>query len=280
VPDDETSAVRPTKRCLDDLGIAFPPVNQPLQTIDHPLINKAQHLPAEVNAGGAERIKALSDRVWFKVKVVNLRGAAIHITPADTADADVLAGADAWWWLCAAGERKEDSSSDFYKAIEAEAARQRSASKAHESVNSTHLLPQDIDYTRLRAESLLRVQLALQDGVRRLIYRSIKTGKIWEAEYERHTIKACVRAEDEAYVAIATEGFLDPRLIAVILAAVPGVASGDWQPEPGGVMGVEPAYGQIVYSAMISPQTQISCSGRVRRGRSGVTEPASGCQRR
>ena len=256
MPDDESSGVRPTKRCLDDLGVAFPPVNQPLHTIDHPLINKAQHLPAEVTAGGAERIKALADRVWFKTKVVNLRGAATRLTPADTADAEVLAAADAWWWLCAAGERKQDSSSDFYKAIEAEAVRHRSGQPGPDPVSSIHLLPQGIDYTRLRAESLLRVQLALQNGVRRLIYRSIKTGKIWQAEYERHTIKACVRAEDEAYVAVATEGFLDARLIAVILAAVPGLTQEDWQPEPGGVMGVEPAYGQIVFSAMISPETQ------------------------
>jgi hypothetical protein len=253
VPDDENSGVRPTKRCLEDLGISFPPINQPLHAIDHPLINKAQHLPAEASAGGAERIKALTDRVWFKVKVVNLRGAATQLTPSDTAESEILAAADAWWWLGAAGERKEDSSTDFYKSIEAEAARHRSGS---ESAGSTHLLPQSIDYTRLRAESLLRVQIALQNGVRRLIYRSLKTGQIWEAEYERHTIKACVRAEDEAYVAIATEGFLDPRLMAVILAAVPGLTKDDWLPEPGGVMGVEPAYGQIVFSALIPPETQ------------------------
>jgi hypothetical protein len=125
VPDDESSGVRPTKRCLEDLGLKFPPVNQPLHTIDHPLINKAQHLPAEASAGGAERIKALTDRVWFKVKVANLRGAATHLTPSDTTEAEILAAADSWWWLGAAGGRKEDSSTDFYKSIEAEAARPR-----------------------------------------------------------------------------------------------------------------------------------------------------------
>jgi hypothetical protein len=44
--------------------------------------------------------------------------------------------------------------------------------------------------------------------------------------------------------------------MAVILAAVPGLTKDDWLPEPGGVMGVEPAYGQIVFSALIPPETQ------------------------
>ena len=100
-------AVRPTKRCLSDLGLSFPTVNTPLSAIDHPLIGKAQRLPDDVASGGAERIKALTDRVWFKVKVVNLRGAATELLPEDSAQPELLSTAQAWWWLGAAGERKQ-----------------------------------------------------------------------------------------------------------------------------------------------------------------------------
>jgi hypothetical protein len=57
--------VRPTKRALGDLGLSFPALDVPLAKIDHPLVRKAQELPSEVKAGGAERIVSIDDRVWF-----------------------------------------------------------------------------------------------------------------------------------------------------------------------------------------------------------------------
>jgi len=42
---------------------------------DHPLVRKAQDLPDEVQASGAERIVSIDDRVWFKVKTRDHRGA-------------------------------------------------------------------------------------------------------------------------------------------------------------------------------------------------------------
>jgi len=63
------SSVRPTRRCLDDLELRFPPLDVPLHETEHDLIAKAQRLPDEFASGGAERVLAIDDRVWFKVKV-------------------------------------------------------------------------------------------------------------------------------------------------------------------------------------------------------------------
>ncbi len=51
------------------------------------------------------------------------------------------------------------------------------------------------------------------------------------------------------YLAIAMEGFLDPRAVAVVLSAVPGMS------DPGEVLGITPGAGQLVYSAMLPPET-------------------------
>jgi len=71
--------VRPTKRCLDDLELRFPPLDVPLHETEHELIAKAQRLPDEFASGGAERVLAIDDRVWFKVKVGEHRGAGGHV---------------------------------------------------------------------------------------------------------------------------------------------------------------------------------------------------------
>jgi hypothetical protein len=246
--------VRPTKRCLTDVGLKFPTVNTPLLPLDHPLIEKAQHLPAEVAAGGAERIRALDDRVWLKVKIANLRGAATKLEPEDTNQRELLIAGDAWWWICAAGERKSDSRSDFYKDIEAEAGR---AGAGTGRVNTEHLLPQAIDYKRLEAEIALQVSAAIRAVTRRLIYDSLTSGKVVTAEFSTYVLTACVRAkEQEAYLAIVAEGFIDTSILAIILDSVPDVPHEDWQPEPGGALGVVPAYGQIVFSTVIPPSAQ------------------------
>lgn len=94
-----------------------------LSESEHPLIKKAQHLPGEATVGGAERIKSLTDRTWFKCKIVNLRGAGTELGPEESPQAGLLDEADAWWWLGAAGERKDDNADDFFKLIKAEAAK-------------------------------------------------------------------------------------------------------------------------------------------------------------
>jgi hypothetical protein len=133
--------VRPTRRCLDDLGVAFPPLEQHLQAIDHPVVARAQQVPLEVAARGAERIVSIDDLVWFKVKTGQHRAAVHRLDPADEHRATVSAGS-AWWWIGAAGTRKADSGSDdFYARLTAECKR---AGRGSGRVSSRHLLPADV----------------------------------------------------------------------------------------------------------------------------------------
>ncbi len=111
------SAVRPTKRCLDDLELRFPPLEVPLHQAEHDLVAKAQRLPDESASGGAERMLAIDDRVWFKVKVGEHRGAGGRVTEAPEAIPTL-------WWLVAGGLRRADSKAqDFYSILEAECRR-------------------------------------------------------------------------------------------------------------------------------------------------------------
>jgi hypothetical protein len=118
-------------------------------------------------------------------------------------------------------------------------------------------LPQEIDFKRLDAEVALQASFAIRDLTRRLIYDSLTSGKVVSAEFSNYVLKACVRARDEeAYLAIAAEGFINPAILAIVLDAVPDIPHEDWQIEPGGAMGVEVAYGQIVFSTVIPPAAQ------------------------
>ena len=58
----EPVGVRPTKRCLGDLGIELPDLGVRLDEIDQPVILSAQAAPEQRDAGGAERVVALTDR--------------------------------------------------------------------------------------------------------------------------------------------------------------------------------------------------------------------------
>ena len=62
----ESYGVRPTRRTLADLDLAIPDLGSPLDEIDH-VVRAAQAVPAKQEAGGADRILALKDRMWFKV---------------------------------------------------------------------------------------------------------------------------------------------------------------------------------------------------------------------
>lgn len=111
------NSVRPTRRCLDDLGLRLPPLDVPLPKTEHDLIAKAQRLPNESASGGAERMLAIDDRVWFKVKVGEYRGAGGHVI-------DVPDDIPPLWWLVAGGLRRADSKDqDFHGALEAECRR-------------------------------------------------------------------------------------------------------------------------------------------------------------
>ena len=67
--------VRPTLRCLtDDLGLKIPPLDDPLDELDHPLLRKAHQQFAEQNSS-RERISSIDATVLFKVKAQRWRGA-------------------------------------------------------------------------------------------------------------------------------------------------------------------------------------------------------------
>lgn len=250
---EDTPAVRPTKRCLDDLGLRFPTYTDSLSDASHPLVQRAQKIPQQEAAGGVERIRSLTDRIWFKCKTSVYRGAVTKLTLAETSSASVPPSAA--WWIGAAGTRQQGSEDDFYANLEAEAVRQ---GKGTGAPSTRHLLPQDIDRRRLEAEIAARAVKALQETVLNLIAASLNDGKPYEIELQGHVISALVRASDasEAYLAIGTEGFIHPEMIALILAAVPGINRDDWLGEPGGVAGITPRPGQIIWSTIIPPEVQ------------------------
>lgn len=247
--------VRPTLRALNDLGRALPSIDIRLEAIDHPLIAKAQHIPGLVESSGAERILSLNDRIWYKCKVVNLRGAVTRLGPDDALEPVLIAENNCWWWLGAAGARKSDGVDDFYHAIELEAIRQGSGTSSH--VKTIFLLPSSEDYDRLRAELAWLFVSGIKDVVLTLIARSMLDNQTYEASITGHRIVAAVMSKDgDTYLAVGSEGFVDPKLMAVVLNAVPLMNEHDWIPEPGEVLGIKPNYGQIVYSAIIPFKSQ------------------------
>src|SRR5262245_7793966 len=118
--DSDGNAVRPTRRCLDDVGLPFPPLEHSLHLVKHPIIARAQQVPLEVAADGAERIVSIDDLVWFKVKASTFRGAVHKLSEAQP-QPPLIVESNAWWWIGAAGNRKADSGSDdFYAQLQAE----------------------------------------------------------------------------------------------------------------------------------------------------------------
>lgn len=245
--------VRPTIRFLRDLGLSFPRLEEPLWRVPHPLVAHMQQTPDEVRAGGAEPIRSLSDRLWWKCKTSDLRAVVTRLTSAELAALSLPEPAA--WWGGAAGTRRDDSASDFYRQIRAEALRHgRGTGKP----STSHLLPQQVDADRFTAETVALAVEATRAMVLGLVARSLLDGRAYMAILSGHVITALVRANDggEAYLSIAAEGFIQPRMIALILSAVPGISESDWQPEPGGVTDIKPAEGQIIWSTMIPPDIQ------------------------
>ncbi|MGB3374703.1 MAG: hypothetical protein WBA87_06140 [Microbacterium sp.] len=247
-----TQHVRPTQRALADLGLVFPPLNIELHTLAHSLIQKAQRIPGEVASGGAERVRALKDRVWFKVKTGNLRGVVAEVQIPDgfgpRADADYSHSA---WWLAAGGLRQDDTPTrDFYAVLSDECRRLAKGTGA--GVYTAHLLPTAADYRRWQLENATVIAIALRRKVREAIARSAQTGALWIVTIGTFRVGALIHQNDgESYLAVTAEGFWDHRLLAVILDAVPGVSADDWETEPSDVSGIGPADGQVVYSTML-----------------------------
>jgi len=221
--------------------------------MSHPLVAHMQKTPDEVHAGGAEPIRSLSDRLWWKCKTSDLRAAVTRLSPAEAIALDIPESAA--WWGGAAVFRRDDSASDFYRQIQAEAIRH---GRGTGQPSTSHLLPQRVDADRLEAETAALAVEATRSIVLSLVARSLLDGKTYTVVMSGHLISVLVRAEDggEAYLAIAAEGFIQPRMIALILSAIPGIGESEWQPEPGGVSDIKPKEGQIIWSAMLPPDIQ------------------------
>jgi len=240
-------SVRPTKRCIGDLEVDIPDLGEPLSKISHPVINSAQALPEQRDAGGAERVVSLRDRVWFKVKTSDHRATATELRAGEVPEWTPRSkGA---WWIGAAGRRQDDSPQrDFYAALKRECT-------SGKRVSTDHLLPAEWDWKRLSAEQAVAWRREMKRLVVELIAMSLKTGHLAVAEFQNHRIMALVRAANghEAYLAIIAEGVPDPNIIGLLLDCVPGVQPDDWQPEPSSVAGMNPGPGEIIWSTLFPP---------------------------
>lgn len=236
------SEVRPTIRCLtEDLQIPLPAVDAPLHLIEHPLVKRAQLIPQQAAGGSIERIKAISDRWWLKVKIrgSGWRGA---VTEGDNVPQGLEDPCGEYWWIGAAGKRDEDSKHDFYNTVAS-------------PLNSDWMLPKQQDAVRIRVERAYADVVAIRARIGALLVESLMSGRVLTAEYKGHTLSVLVRAPDgETYVTVGTTGIVSPGVFAVLLDSVPGTKRDDWLPEPSKIGGFEPRSGEIIFSTIIDPK--------------------------
>lgn len=253
-----TPPVRPTRACLEQLALRvpadIPDTATPLHRVEHDLITKAQRLPDEFAASALERVLALKDRVWFKVKTGRWRGAGIRLKDSELAVHQPSLDPPGRWWLGGGGWRESGAPDDFYADLEARATREGSGSG---STSSDFLLPTAWDWGRLDAEAAVAWAIQIRRQVRRMIASSITSGYALAAEFHDHVLEVLVRAggDDGTYLAVTAEGIYNPKVIRAILSAVPDLDADDWQAEPDGVAGIKPRAGQIIYSALLPPET-------------------------
>jgi hypothetical protein len=220
---------RPTLRCLhDDLKVARPSADVPLDEINHPLLAKTHEQFADP-ATPHERIAAIDDEVFFKVKVQRWRGAVWTDHPS----------ADVRVWLVAAGWREDGATTDFYAALAASARAARSRRNAGNAQSLTsdtytwHLLPDDTDRARYRAESAARFERTLAAAVRDLCRASLLDGREHTATVGGAVLGIQVRANQghETYVAVRIIGSVPSTLAVVVLDLIPGCDLDGWFPE-------------------------------------------------
>ena len=58
------------------------------------------------------------------------------------------------------------------------------------------------------------------------------------------------------YIAVGAVGIADPRVFALLFSSIRSVPADEWQPEPRGNLDVQTAPGEILYSAILSAETQ------------------------
>lgn len=215
---------RPTVRCLrEDLQLAIPPVDEPLDELDHPLLTKTNEQFADSRTS-RERIRAVDDNVLFKVKANRWRGAV---------------WLDDLPWLVAAGERESGSPDDFYAALAAQVtAARRSYNAEHSGTLTTkaysdRLLPNADDRERYRLEAGARFMRQLSATVHDLLRASLRDGREYAADLGTFELGFQVRADQghETYVAVRITGSVPANLVMLIFDYVPGCDRGGWFPE-------------------------------------------------
>lgn len=133
-------------------------------------------------AGGAERILAPKDRVWFKVKVGDQRAVVTELPDSERAE-DYAQGVGNWW-IGAAGRRRADSPQrDFYDSITRECT-------VGKTVSTVGLLPTEWNWKRLTAEQAIAWRREMKRIVIRLIAMSLTSGELAVAKFQQHRIKA------------------------------------------------------------------------------------------
>jgi hypothetical protein len=213
--------VRPTLRCLRvDLQLEVPPLTYPLEELDHPLVAKANEQFASATARH-ERIAAIDDQVFLKVKVQRWRGAVWQ-------EPDL-------GWLVAGGWRESGSSDDFYASLAARAETaksiyNRSNPALRTRTHSTSFLPGKDDRERYQAEADGRFDRRLVYTVESLVRRSLLDGQEHAANLGELSLGIQVRAADDnlTYVAVRIMGSVPPDVVATILDVVPGCDRDDW----------------------------------------------------
>ncbi|MEO3752302.1 hypothetical protein [Streptomyces sp. B6B3] len=134
-----------------------------------------------------ERIRAIDDRVLFKVKVQRWRGAV-------WLNVDLP-------WLVAAGRREDGSSDDFYAALTAEGAAARTrhnathADSLRTNTHTVHLLPNHEDHIRYQAEGAVRLLRRLRATIGDLVRASLCDGREHTGEFESFALGLQVRAD-------------------------------------------------------------------------------------
>lgn len=216
---------RPTLRALrEDLRLPVPPVDDLLDEIDHPLLDKASQQFADEKIQH-ERIRAITDEVLFKVKIQRWRGAT-------WLEADLP-------WVVAAGLRQDGSSGDFYATLEnaAKAARARYNTEHTKPISGAtyvgHLLPADEDRIRHQAENGTRLVRRLRHAIHTITCASLCDGYEHGIDIGTSVVGIQVRADQghETYAAVRITGPVPGDLIALILELVPGCDPQSWGPE-------------------------------------------------
>lgn len=236
--------MRPTLRCLrDDLAVTKPPpVDQPLDIIDHPILRKANASFPTADTPG-ERIAAIDDTVLFKVKIQRWRGAVWRPISEQ--------------WPVAAGRRQAGSPDDFYADLAARGRQWRAETNAAGALRVTtdtyveRLHPTEQDRRRLALEEADRRSRAYREVVPRLVRLAADSGEEERDEAAGYTIGVLIerRELDEVYVGLRIVGPVSVTDHVVILARVPGTEIDSWFIDTMPLRPSEP--GEIVWSTLI-----------------------------